>query len=301
MKIAPFFSLMFRRGWLLTGVLLISPMLMPESAYALSWDDLWLNQQQRAQKAFKEERYDEAEKGFSQYQWQGSAAYKNKNYRAALDAFSQGDTATDHYNKGNALSQLGKYEEAINAYDEALKRDPNFADAKKNKAIIESLKNQQQQGQDSNNQNNSDRQQNQENSSEDKQQNQQQNNQEQNQESDPSNSNQSQNQQQENQQDSQQDQQNAEQNQDDANSEQEPSDNAENSQEQKEKEKNEQQSVQSQLSDEEKQEIEQWIRKVPDDPSGLLRNKFQYEYDKRRQLYQNRQWELPDNNAHQRY
>ena len=47
--------------------------------------------------------------------------------------------------------------------------------------------------------------------------------------------------------------------------------------------------------------MQQWLRKIPDDPSGLLRRKFEYEFDKRRQLYQQGQWELPKNNAHQRY
>ena len=66
-------------------------------------------------------------------------------------------------------------------------------------------------------------------------------------------------------------------------------------------EKAEQDAPLAELSNEEKQEIEQWIRKIPDDPSGLLRRKFEYEYQKRRQLYQSGQWTLPDNNAHQRY
>ena len=52
---------------------------------------------------------------------------------------------------------------------------------------------------------------------------------------------------------------------------------------------------------EEQQAMQQWLRKIPDDPSGLLRRKFEYEFNKRRQLYQQGQWELPENNAHERY
>ncbi len=38
------------------------------------------------------------------------------------------------------------------------------------------------------------------------------------------------------------------------------------------------------LNDEEKQSYEQWMRRVPDDPSGLLRRKFeQQSYERRRQ------------------
>lgn len=35
--------------------------------------------------------------------------------------------ATAWYNKGNALKNLGKYDEAVKAYDEAIKLDPKFA------------------------------------------------------------------------------------------------------------------------------------------------------------------------------
>lgn len=35
------------------------------------------------------------------------------------------------------------------------------------------------------------------------------------------------------------------------------------------------------MSEEEKQAMEQWLRKIPDDPGGLLREKFRYESRKR--------------------
>ena len=39
------------------------------------------------------------------------------------------------YNKGLALGNLGKYQEAIEWYDKALKIDPNYVDALNNKGI----------------------------------------------------------------------------------------------------------------------------------------------------------------------
>ena len=39
------------------------------------------------------------------------------------------------YNKGIALDNLGKYDEAIKAYDEAIKLDPNDAVAWNNKGV----------------------------------------------------------------------------------------------------------------------------------------------------------------------
>ena len=34
--------------------------------------------------------------------------------------------------------------------------------------------------------------------------------------------------------------------------------------------------------DEEQQAVEQWLRRIPDDPSGLLRRKFLHQYQQRR-------------------
>ena len=38
----------------------------------------------------------------------------------------------------------------------------------------------------------------------------------------------------------------------------------------------------SPLTAEEQQAMAQWLRRIPDDPGGLLRRKFQLEYSKRR-------------------
>lgn len=36
------------------------------------------------------------------------------------------------------------------------------------------------------------------------------------------------------------------------------------------------------LNSEERLAAEQWLRRIPDDPGGLLRRKFQYQYQQRR-------------------
>ncbi|VUD48730.1 hypothetical protein TDB9533_01292 [Thalassocella blandensis] len=50
-----------------------------------------------------------------------------------------------------------------------------------------------------------------------------------------------------------------------------------------------------------KQALEQWLRKVPDDPSGLLRNKFQYEHNQRQREMTERQLRAPDNAPSERW
>ena len=42
-------------------------------------------------------------------------------------------TANDWINKGSALIQLGKYDEAVLAYDRAIEIDPQYAEAWNNK------------------------------------------------------------------------------------------------------------------------------------------------------------------------
>ena len=60
--------------------------------------------------------------------------------------------------------------------------------------------------------------------------------------------------------------------------------------------------IRPQISREEQeaeQSLEQWLRKVPDDPSGLLRNKFQYEHGQRKRTLRQQQPKLPDENLNE--
>jgi Ca-activated chloride channel family protein len=57
------------------------------------------------------------------------------------------DTATAHYNRGNALAKAGQYPQAIEAYDRALREQPGMADAIANRRAVEAaMKRQQQSG-----------------------------------------------------------------------------------------------------------------------------------------------------------
>ena len=76
---------------------------------------------------------------FEQTGWRGAANYRAKNYESAIASFSTTDTADGHYNRGNALALAGNLPEAIAAYDVAISRDPEHADAIYNKEIVERL------------------------------------------------------------------------------------------------------------------------------------------------------------------
>lgn len=104
-----------------------------------SW---FLNDNQEALHDFEKQNYAEAAEKFTDTQWRGAAAYKNGDYEAAYENFLQKTDATALYNQGNALAKGGKIAEAIKKYEEALQKQPDFADAKFN---LEYLKKQQQQ------------------------------------------------------------------------------------------------------------------------------------------------------------
>ncbi|MBF2905033.1 tetratricopeptide repeat protein, partial [Pseudomonas aeruginosa] len=81
----------------------------------------------------------EAAKRFEDFRWKGQALYQARDYAAAAQAFARGDQAADHYNRGNALARQGELEAALDAYEQALERQPRLAAAQRNKALVEEL------------------------------------------------------------------------------------------------------------------------------------------------------------------
>jgi Ca-activated chloride channel family protein len=138
----PLAALAFRRGWLLTLLPLALLPLSPR-ADALEWRDLWQRPDQRAAAALEQGDADTAADTFRDPAWRASALYRAGDYPAAAQAFAQRQDADAHYNRGNALAHAGKLEEALAAYDAALRQAPDMEDAKTNRELVESLLQQQ--------------------------------------------------------------------------------------------------------------------------------------------------------------
>ncbi len=332
LPLIPLCLLAFRRGFV--AVLFIGIIAQPNPAQAFEWNDLWLTKDQQGQRLLQQNDATGAATKFEDQRWKAAAHYNAKEFEQSLKALEGLNNASDHYNRGNALSQLGELDKAIAEYDKALELNPDLEDAKHNKELVEKLKEQQQQNQDQqsqdndqqqdhqnqqdqngqqgqnsdqqNDQQNSDQQNNQDNSdqqqSQDQQSESQQNGDQSNLENDKShldheNQKQSEEQQKGSQQEeseekSEQEQdaqagQTKEQNQEQAEEEQAKAQSAskadpESNEQQPESDQQaatiaQQSTEEQQQALQKQQELEQWLRKVPDDPSGLLRRKFEYE------------------------
>ncbi|MBN7797987.1 VWA domain-containing protein [Parahaliea mediterranea] len=142
----PLAALLFRRGLLVTAL----PLLLlggPEAARAQGWDDLWLTPDQQGRRALLEGDAERAEQLFEDSAWAGTAAYEHGDFDAAARQFGRGDSADDWYNRGNALARAGELDAAIEAFRESLARQPERSDARDNLELVETLKEQQQRDQ----------------------------------------------------------------------------------------------------------------------------------------------------------
>ncbi|WP_369979628.1 tetratricopeptide repeat protein [Xanthomonas bundabergensis] len=70
----------------------------------------------------------------------GVQAYRKGDFAAAQQQFEGVDSDQGWYNLGNALARQGRYDEAIDAYDKALQRHPQMADAVANRAAVDAAR-----------------------------------------------------------------------------------------------------------------------------------------------------------------
>ncbi|WP_193164047.1 VWA domain-containing protein [Microbulbifer hainanensis] len=304
----PFAALLFRRGALACALPLTLLLLPPQQSQAFELQDLWQRKDQKAEQLLEQGKADQAAETFRRPDWRGTAHYRAGDYPAAAKDFSQGGNAQDLYNLGNSLTQQGQYDKAIKAYDEALKVQPELADAKHNREIARKLRELQEKQQQSQQQQSGQQQQN-------RSQNQKQQQQSGNGQQQQSQSNQ--------QQQGQQNQQNSGAQPDSSQGSQQNQRAGEQQQQQDDQEKkSEQQSArakegqkgkkqegkqqkagaeESPLDPETQQALDQWLRQIPDDPAGLMREKFKYESLQRRRAYRSGEWQPPENGATQRW
>ncbi|MDH3274470.1 MAG: VWA domain-containing protein [Gammaproteobacteria bacterium] len=258
----PLAAMAFRRGWVLLVALAILPLSQP--AEASVWDDIWMTRDQQAQKKLQQGEAADAAELFENPDWRAVAQYRADDYAGSAAAFAENEDTRSLYNLGNALARQGELESAIDAYEQVLEVDPDDADAEYNRDLLAQLLEQQQEQQ----QESSDQQGEGEQSESDGES-------QESSESEPGSEGEPQ------EGDSQRDEEEA--SQEDLDALQEELQRA--AEEAQQNEEMAQQLTQEELEalrheQEQQQAMEQWLRRIPNDPGGLLRRKFRYQYQK---------------------
>jgi Ca-activated chloride channel family protein len=236
----------FRRGLFFAAPLVLANLTMfPQTAEAGWWDDLWLRKDQQAHRALQAEDAPAAAALAVDPALSGEAWYRAGEFANAADAWRAVNTADGHYNRGNALAQKGELDAAIAAYGRALELEPGMPDAVHNRAVVEQMKEQQEQEQESGQGETG------EGESPDEQKDGAENEQSQDQDGEEGDTQQG-----------------------DQESEQSESENQEGGEQQ-------QTDLAETWSEEDAQAMEQWLRRIPDDPGGLLRRKFRNQHQRR--------------------
>lgn len=136
-----FFSV--RKGWSLNwmAALLLSLGfgLQPAPAQASALTDALFTADQQGRWAFEHQHFPAAAKLFSDPYWKGIAAYNAADYDLALVSFARLDTPQAYFYLGNIYVRRFKFDEAIAAYTQALKLQPQFPEATANLALTIAL------------------------------------------------------------------------------------------------------------------------------------------------------------------
>ena len=148
-------ALGFQRGGLAL-ILMVFLIPLPSPANAFEWQDLWWTKDQQAERALKAGDPKKAADLFDRPDWKAAAQYKAGDFKASEEVLQGIKTPQGLYNRGNALAQEGKLEEALKTYDQALSHLPGDDDTITNRKLVEDALKQQQQQKDKNQDKNKD-------------------------------------------------------------------------------------------------------------------------------------------------
>ena len=292
----PLCALGFRRGalFMLLLVPMLAPAMIPTPAYAMTWKDLWQTSDQQAQSLMEQEKNTDAAAQFEDPTWKAAAQYRAGQFKEAAETLDDLNKTESLYNKGNALAKSGDLQAALHAYDDVLKHDSSHQDAQFNRGLVEkALKQQSKENKSGDNREKSDKQDQQQGDKQKSDQSSQQSSEQQDEQSqDQSQSSQSDSDEQPSQdtegseageqkseEEKAQQAQAAKEAEEKANEDaakQLPSTSTENQKSEEEQQKQLNESEQQAL--ENLHEQQQLLRRIPDDPGGLLRRKFKYQY-----------------------
>lgn len=285
--LVPLAALAFRRG-LVLAVVLVLVLPAPEPAQAFGWADLWKTPDQQAERRLAEGDAAAAAELFADPDWAAVARYRAGEYPQSAEGFAGRRDANALYNLGNAQARMGKLEEAIRSYDEVLEQNPDDEDAAYNRELVKDLLEQQnamnenRNSQDSGGESGGEAQQSEGDSQSDQSA-------EQGDSGTPGNESQDGDAAREQQALSEEDMKALQEELQRAAEEA-----AQQGDESEPQEGQAQADAEARRQQEQQQAMEQWLRRIPNDPGGLLRRKFRYQYQRQgRDQDGNNLW--PDN------
>lgn len=134
LPLLPLAAIVFRRGIL--ALLLVALVPWPPPATALDLTGLWQRPDRQAARALEHGDPRRAAELFTDPAWKATALYRARDYEQAARTLDGREGADNHYNRGNALARLGRYEEALEAYERALAVNPGHDDARYNRELV---------------------------------------------------------------------------------------------------------------------------------------------------------------------
>ena len=142
----PFALMAFRRDVLFAlPLLMVFPLPSPQ-AQADFWQDLWLTPDQQAQRLLEQGDAAAAAELFESPDWKAYSEFQAENYDASLDALQSSEDPS-LYNLGTSLAMNGELEESLDAFNEFLESNPDHEDAIYNRDLVQLLLDQQEQEQ----------------------------------------------------------------------------------------------------------------------------------------------------------
>lgn len=119
----------FRKGWVIQWCWIgIGIALLQSCGVDSKHPDWWYSTDYQGQLFEDAGKFEEAADHFEDNQHKAAAYFKAGNYEAAADLFSLDSSATSTYNKGLALAMMGRYDEAMISFNDAIQLDPSLSD-----------------------------------------------------------------------------------------------------------------------------------------------------------------------------
>jgi len=100
------------------------------------WSSLWRTPDQRGEAQLRDGDAAAAARSYADPRRRAYAQMKSGDFRAAAETYATLDDADAHYNRGNALARTGELQQALGAYDAALAKNPADRDARRNRDLV---------------------------------------------------------------------------------------------------------------------------------------------------------------------